>query len=66
MNQNNPEIDLLIIESLGFEFKGVSDIADELQIEESIVSKVLTELFDQGLAIEKKGALYRIFEEEED
>lgn len=65
-DNQNPEVDLLIIESLEFEFKSVSDIAQEINVDADIISATLDELCEQGMAIEKKGLSYRIAPEEDE
>ena len=61
MNDVNPEIDLMIIDSLDFEYKSVGDIADELKLDEKTVAQVLDDLIiNQEIAIDKKGMLYRM------
>ena len=58
---NNPEIDLMIIDSLDYEYRSASDIANELEIDETQVVSVLQDLIDnQNFAIDKKGTAYRI------
>jgi Mn-dependent DtxR family transcriptional regulator len=66
MKKTNPELDLLIMEALGTEFKPVSDISEEVQVEETVVTEILDELARQGLAIDKKGTSYRMIFDEED
>tara|TARA_B100001287_G_scaffold263819_1_gene255045 strand:- start:268 stop:477 length:210 start_codon:yes stop_codon:yes gene_type:complete len=65
-DNQNPEVDLLIIESLEFEFKSVNDIAQEINVDAGIISATLDELYEQGMAIEKKGLSYRIAAEEDE
>jgi hypothetical protein len=61
MNDVNPEIDLMIIDSLDFEYKSAADIASELQLSEEIVTQVLDDLIiNQEIAIDRKGMLYRM------
>lgn len=60
MSMTNPEIDLLIIDSLDFDFKSIADISIEVQIDEDDVKKILADLIKQGIAIDKKGDLYRM------
>ncbi len=65
---NNPEIDLMILDSLEEgEYKPVMQIAKELQLEEDYIVEVLQGLInDQELAVEQKGDMYRIASEEDD
>ena len=65
---NNPEIDLMILDSLEEgEYKPVMQIAKELQLEEDYIVEVLQGLInDQELAVEQKGDMYRIAPEEDD
>jgi len=64
--KDNPEIDLMIIDSLDIEYRQVSVIATELQLDEDVVVNVLQDLIDkQRFAIDKQGTQYRIVEEEE-
>ena len=65
-DKGNPEVDLLIIESLEYDFKSVSDIAQETGIDHNVISATLNELCEQGMAIEKKGLSYRIASEEDE
>jgi len=65
-SMQDPEVDLLIIESLGFEFKDAKEIAKEIEIDVDIVINTLNDLSEQGMAIEKKGLLYRISPEEDE
>ena len=61
MSNTNLEIDLMVIDALGFEYKTAGDIADELQLEEKTVTQVLDDLINnQDIAIDKKGLLYRM------
>ena len=61
MNDINPEIDLMIIDSLDFEYKTTGDIAKELHLDEKLVEQVLDDLINnQEIAIDKKGSLYRM------
>ena len=62
----DPEIDLLIIESLDANFRSVNEIAEDVEISPEVVSAILDELSSQGLAIEKKGTSYRVLSEEEE
>ena len=62
----DPEIDLLIIESLDANFRSVNEIAKDVEISPEVVSTILDELSSQGLAIEKKGTSYRVLSEEEE
>ena len=62
----DPEVDLLIIESLDFEFKDAKEIAKEIEIDVDIVTSTLNDLSEQGMAFEKKGLLYRITPEEDE
>jgi len=65
MKQTNPELDLLIMESLDTDFKPASAIAEEAHVEEDIVVQILDELTSQGMAIEKKGTSYRVASDDE-
>ena len=65
MKQTNPELDLLIMESLDTDFKPASAIAEEAHVEEGIVVQILDELTSQGMAIEKKGTSYRVASDDE-
>ena len=60
----DPELDLLIIESLSFEFRSVNDISEEINVSADSISATLDELCEQGMAIEKKGLTYRLVPEE--
>ena len=67
MPKDNPEIDLMIVDSLDFEYKQASVIANELQLEEDVVIKILQILIDeQDFAIAKKGTQYRIVIEDDE
>lgn len=62
----DPEIDLLIMESLELDFKSVAEISKETEIDPEDVLIILDELHNQGMAIEKKGTLYRLASEEDE
>lgn len=64
-NMQNPEVDLLILESLEEEFKPVSDIAAEANVSTEVAAGILNELLEQGMAIEKQGLSYRLTPEED-
>ena len=67
MPKNNPEIDLMIVDSLDFEYKQASVIANELQLDEDVVVEILQNLIDkQDFAIDKKGLQYRIATEDDE
>ena len=67
MSDINPEIDLMILESLEFDYKSACDIANELQLQEDLVIQVLTDLIDnQEIAIDRKGTLYRMPQMDDD
>jgi len=67
MPKDNPEIDLMIIDSLDFEYKQVSVIASELQLEEDVVVEILQNLInEQDFAIDKKDTQYRIVDEDDE
>jgi len=66
MKQPDPELDLLIMEALELEYKSVTKIAKEIQVEENIIASVLDELNRQGMAIDKKGTSYKIASDEGD
>lgn len=67
MSDVNPEIDLMILESLEFDYKSAGDIADELRLEEGLVVQILTDLIDnQEIAIDRKGSLYRMPQMDDD
>lgn len=67
MSDVNPEIDLMILESLEFDYKSAGDIANELRLEEGLVVQILTDLIDnQEIAIDRKGSLYRMPQMDDD
>lgn len=67
MSDVNPEIDLMILESLEFDYKSAGDIANELRLEEKLVVQILTDLIDnQEIAIDRKGSLYRMPQMDDD
>ena len=64
---SNPEIELMIIDSLDTEFKQAGLIAEELQLEESYIIEILQALISQQqLAIDQKGTAYRLVSEDDD
>lgn len=65
-DSHNPEIDLLILECVEFDYKPASEIAAEASVEVETVLSVLDELLEQGMAIQKKGLSYKFLSEDEE
>jgi len=61
MLNSNPELDLMIIDSLGDEYRTSASIALELQLPESIIINVLRNLIECQIYTITKGELgYKI------
>ncbi len=67
MLKDNAELDLLVMDSLGIDFRTSFEIAKELQIDENIVIEVLHFLINEHeFAIDKKGTSYKIASEDDE
>jgi hypothetical protein len=61
MLDNDPELDLMIIDLLGVEYRSSASIALELQLPESVIIKALKDLIDcQIYTIDKSDLGYKV------
>lgn len=64
MNKVDPELDLLIVETLGSNYRSAVEIASQLGLDVSLVESTLDELISHGFTIEKKDNKYRALTDE--
>jgi len=67
LKKGNPELELMIIDSLEPEPKTVETISKELNIDINVVTEVLDSLItEQELAIERRNTGYRLVSDDDD